>query len=79
MNERIKLLAEQARLYASEQYPGSFVKYDPKWFEFYNEKFAELIVRECMDVVRDINQEYDGGSTVVNAAEEIRDHFGVEE
>ena len=33
------------------------------------ERFAELIIRECMDVVRDINQDYDGGSTVVNAAE----------
>ena len=42
-------------------------------------KFAELIVRECMDVVRDINQEYDGGSTVVNAAQEIAEHFGIEE
>lgn len=41
-------------------------------------RFAELIVRECMDVVRDINQEYDGGSTVVNAAEEIAEYFGVE-
>ena len=42
-------------------------------------KFAELIVRECMDVVRDINQEYGGGSTVVNAAQEIAEHFGIEE
>lgn len=41
------------------------------------DQFAELIVRECMDVVRDINQEYDGGSTVVNAADEIKDYFGV--
>jgi hypothetical protein len=47
MNERIRELAEQARLYAEEQYPGSFVKYDPKWFEFYNEKFAKLIAAEC--------------------------------
>ena len=39
--------------------------------------FAELIVKECMDLVRDINQEYDGGSTVVNAADEIKEHFGV--
>ncbi len=42
-------------------------------------KFAEMIVRECMDVVRDINQEYDGGSTVVNAAQEIAEHFGIKE
>ncbi len=42
-------------------------------------KFAEMIVRECMDVVRDINQEYDSGSTVVNAAQEIAEHFGIKE
>lgn len=40
---------------------------------------AERIVRECMDVVRGINQEHYGGDTVVNAAEEIAEHFGVEE
>ena len=44
----------------------------------FNRVFAELIVQECMDVVRDINQEHDGGDTVVNAADEIREHFGVE-
>lgn len=41
------------------------------------QKFAELIIQECMDVVKDINQEYDGGSTVVNAAEEIKEHFKI--
>jgi hypothetical protein len=37
------------------------------------EKFAELIVRECIDIA----DEYDGvGSTIVSR---IREHFGVEE
>jgi hypothetical protein len=44
MNERIKELAEQARKYADENRSGSFVKYDPKWFVLYNEKFAALVV-----------------------------------
>lgn len=44
MNE---LISEQARQYANENHPGSFVKYDPEWFAFYNKKFAELIIREC--------------------------------
>ena len=42
------------------------------------ETFAGSIIRECMYVVRDINQEYDGGSTVVNAADKIRTHFGID-
>jgi hypothetical protein len=50
MNERIP---KQARHYADENYPGSFVKYDPEWFAFYNEKFAELIVKECADLFVD--------------------------
>lgn len=49
MNERIKELSEQ---YASENRPGSFVKYDPEWFVFYNKKFAELMMVEFSDVVK---------------------------
>ena len=72
MNERIEKLVEQAFIITTDGKIGHVNNYMV-------EKFAELIVRECMDVVRDINQEYDGGSTVVNAADEIKEHFGVEE
>jgi F420-dependent methylenetetrahydromethanopterin dehydrogenase len=71
MNERIKALVEQARKYADENRPGSFVKYDPEWFVLYNEKFAELIVRECADIA-DKAEPY-------KANDLIRKHFGVEE
>ena len=41
--------------------------------EIYNKKFAQLIVRECVDIA----DEYDGvGSTIVGR---IQKHFGVEE
>jgi hypothetical protein len=45
MNERIKELAEQCKEYVDE---SSFITYGPIWWELYNEKFAELIVRECI-------------------------------
>jgi hypothetical protein len=47
MNERIKLLAEQADEYADNkiQMPG---EYHPDWHDIRDEKFAELIVRECI-------------------------------
>jgi hypothetical protein len=64
MNERLLELARQV-------WP------DPNISHTNHMKFAELLIRECMDIVCDINQEYDGGSTVVNAAEEIREYFGV--
>jgi hypothetical protein len=83
MNERIKALVEQARKYADENRPGSFVKYDPEWFVLYNEKFAELIVRECASKVDWIYAEkgitIDGVNFTVTQGDLIKQHFGVEE
>ena len=48
MNERIKELAKQADLYArSDNSSMLFENYQKR----YTEKFAELIVRECMHVI----------------------------
>ena len=69
MNERIKQLAKQADSYAisMENETGSF------YFNSYNEKFAELIVKECADFVdRAIS---DGGVD----GRILKEHFGVEE
>jgi hypothetical protein len=77
MNERIKLLADQA--YEDFQTPTS-----PKYLVFNKEKFAELIVRECLtqaDALRD-SFESEGedqqslGAAWVGLA--IARHFGVE-
>jgi hypothetical protein len=47
MNERIRKLAEQADDYADNkiQMPG---EYHPDWHDIRDEKFAELIIRECI-------------------------------
>jgi hypothetical protein len=44
------------------------------------EKFAELIVRECVDICRDIDGEdnIDARSGRQDCAVEIQEHFGVE-
>ena len=45
-----------------------------------HEKFAELLVRECMDVCYRTDTEYEGHkvkSTVI--ASKVAEHFGVEE
>ena len=47
MNERIKQLAKQAEEYADIEYNAS----DLDWYELKEEKFAELIVRECIDKI----------------------------
>ena len=68
MNERIKLLAEQA---------GSTHKQNLGVYQFYTdelEKFAELIVRECAEICW--NEDFLTGN---GYAEAIEHHFGVEE
>ena len=68
MNERIRELAEQADEYAR----GQSILYDT-WKKIYSKKFAELIVRESIEVLKqnDYHGEWLG--------EKIKEHFGVEE
>ena len=77
MNERIRQLAEQA---------GSTHKQNLGVYQFYTdelEKFAELIVREC--VIRAEREWIRNGSdtehnqAVSKVIESIKQHFGVEE
>ena len=87
MNERIKLLAEQAGI---ESYPAKLLvntdeegKVSSKW-EIPLEKFAELIVQECGKVI--VNGGYRNPAlgekhplTPPEIAKMIEEHFGVEE
>ena len=71
MNERIRELAWQAA--------NGMLSYDAegdfRLSEKEVEKFAELIVRECIDTVLDSSVEY---TTRPQVAIEIKEHFGVE-
>jgi hypothetical protein len=84
MNERIEKLIEQAGI---ESYPAKLLvntdkegKVSSKW-EIPLEKFAELIVRECVAICQDIDGEdnIDARSGRQDCAVEIKEHFGVEE
>ena len=73
MNERIRQLAKQAEEYADIEYNAS----DLDWYELKEEKFAELIVRECANLF-----EIEYGTSEVSGNEVARvlqRHFGVEE
>jgi hypothetical protein len=77
MNERIKQLAIEAKLIASE--PNGF---DQNNLSKAQQKFAELIVRECVGVVEGGSFLHDQAPTAIFAREcsgAIRKHFGVEE
>jgi hypothetical protein len=77
MNERIKELAFQAMSINQKVSDDSFFVEVSKLNEF--EKFAELIVRECMNKTAGylLEDEF-GGSDVKEASEELAKHFGVE-
>ena len=74
MNERIKELAE----YAGMKLPfGGFPNYD----EFDFEKFAQLIVQECIGISTKIDKnpyipDHDQAKKIIR---EIKRHFGVKE
>jgi uncharacterized protein (DUF2164 family) len=72
MNERIKELIKQATTIEEHKWGVSYDKFD-------KEKFAELIVRECLNQCynRGMNDELYAGQ--LKAATYIEEHFGVEE
>ena len=77
MNQRIQELARQADAYAWQQIDEG-ADYD-KQPQFFAEKFAELIVRECAHLVGGYVKEDEFGTDVKEAYEEITTHFGVEQ
>ena len=78
MNERIKLLAEQAQKVVGYT-DGGYTEIKA----LDQEKFAELIVRECAKVCDDLDiddwgdKSFDDGTYYCSRA--IKKHFGVEE
>ena len=72
MNERIKELAEQAGFFPCEMSQvGPSVK-----------KFAELIVRKCADIAREVGTNTEPDDFALDQCYEIenkiKEHFGVE-
>ena len=65
MNERIKELADKATVVQKTFHGIEHITFD-------KEKFAELIVRECSNFLKDTLDDH-------FAAEQLEEHFGVEE
>lgn len=70
MNERIQVLADQAK----NSVPQGTLDVD-KWIEVYNQKFAELIVRECIETMYNTEQM----NVAKFVALTLQEHFGLEE
>ena len=76
MNERIQKLAEQCRTEYRNGFGGYIEQID-------EEKFAELIVRECILIIQK-GISLDGNTTekflrTMKHLKDIKEHFGIEE
>jgi hypothetical protein len=77
MNKRIQQLAEQANELDYETF-DEFNHKTVQHYKFNNQKFAELIIRECAELTLDHkNDDYYAGW--LDYRDEIRRHFGVDE
>jgi hypothetical protein len=70
MNDRIKELAEKAR---KKPMGNSWAYASTTEFE---KRFAELIVRECLNVINQPNGV--GDDDVIRISDDVKRHFGVE-
>ena len=68
MNERIEELMKQA------MEPSGLESLGGPYMELNPEKFAELIVKECVDIIADAVDHREPASTYVGR---IKQHFGV--
>ena len=73
MNERIQKLYDRADKFAKENKTQTISGPGNNYFELFHEKFAELIVRECM------NEIIKGIPLAGLAEQRVFKHFGVEE
>ena len=71
MNQRIRQLAEQAEDWADSQ---NFYESDYK--DYFNEKFAELIVEQCAGIIE--SQDVDP-SFKLRMSWAVKEYFGVEQ
>jgi len=65
MNERIKELSEQAGI-TTNLNTDFFEKDFNKWLNYYSEKFAELIIQECANYIRENYNSWDAEPLAYN-------------
>ena len=85
MNEKIQELAKQAMKDTSMSFAERWDRvHRSEFMEVYNEKFAELIVRECVDIVGKVPNGYRDYRNQIEDAmrtdclQAMQEHFGVE-
>lgn len=80
MNNRIKELAEQAASAVREQHNNAYWRIQDERIEdsAWRKKFAELIVKECLDACDENNKSYYAHVGIAACVKSIKHRFGVE-
>ena len=78
MTDRIRSLELDAIAYADSKVPATD-RYNDIYHSIVRGKFAELIVKECIDIVEDEDTGDIYGKSARLAMVRIKQHFGVEE
>jgi hypothetical protein len=86
MNEQIKALMGQT---LDEKFSGTWSTMDMQDLQKFAERFAELIVKECIDIIEPTSHhkafaqgylgDVDGLELLGKKVKQIKQHFGVEE
>ena len=80
MNERIQKLYDQADKFAKENRTQTISGPGNNYFELFHEKFAELIVAECISTLEEkIYRSIDHEGDEIWTDLILKEHFGVEE
>jgi len=89
MNQRIRELALQAGEYVNSVYTPPVRSNTPgkiwedghvDWHTQFNQKFAELIVQDCIDIIAPYSvRMIKPGELYLHPIQEIQQHFGVED
>ena len=73
MNERIKELSKQA-----DEYADSLGLSGAEWCDAQNEKFVELVIRECIERIKRVGILEDIENETDMVVDSVKDHFGVQ-
>jgi hypothetical protein len=80
MNEQIQKLYDQADKFAKENRTQNIAAPGNNYFELFHEKFAQLIVAECISALEEkIHRSIDHEGDEIWADLILKEHFGVEE
>ena len=74
MNEQIRKIALETDAWCDQHHMGN-QSYNIEW----EQKFAELIVRECAKVILETPVDYMETDTMHRIRDSVKQHFGVEE